>query len=315
MTRIFFATDIHGSDICFKKFINAGRFYGVDILILGGDITGKMVIPLIKNPDGTIETTLFGRDIRVESERELNELMKRISNIGYYPYYTTKKEMEELASREEIKEEIFKELMINRLKNWLEFAEEKLKGTKIKCYIQPGNDDIYEVDNILASSNIIINPEGKVVWIDDKHEMVSIGNANMTPWRCPRDIPEDKLKERITSLINIVENIENAILNIHPPPYDTEIDLAPMIDEEFNVVIRQGEIVYTHVGSKAVKEIIEEYQPLLGLHGHIHEARGVSRIGRTLCMNPGSEYTEGILRGVIIKLGKDKVKSYQFTSG
>jgi len=315
MTRIFFATDIHGSDVCFKKFINAGKFYKVDVLILGGDITGKMIIPIIKNPDESYEATLFGRPVKARSESELKELINKISMIGYYPYVTNRETVEEMASDKRKLEQVFKELMIERLRNWIEFAENKLKGAKIKCYIQPGNDDIYEVDDILASSEVIIYPEGRVVWIDDKHEMINVGNANMTPWKCPRDITEEKLKDKIISLVNKVDNIENTIFNIHPPPYDTDIDLAPLIDEEFNVIIKRGEIVYTHVGSKAVREIIEEYQPLIGLHGHIHEAKGVSKIGKTLCFNPGSEYSEGILRGVIINLNDKKIKSYQFTTG
>jgi len=65
----------------------------------------------------------------------------------------------------------------------------------------------------------------------------------------------------------------------------------------------------------AVREAIEKYKPLLGLHGHIHESRGVVNIGRTLCINPGSEYGEGIIRGAIVDLAKDKVLSYQLTSG
>lgn len=315
MKKIFFATDIHGSEICFKKFINAGKFYSVDIIILGGDITGKMIVPIIKNQDGSITAQLFGREIKAKNTKEINELMRKIGNIGYYPYTTTKEEMNELLHNEKVREELFKDLMVERLKKWIDYAEEKLKGTKIKCYIQPGNDDHDFIDNIIETSNHITNPEGKVIQIEDRHEMISTGYANMTPWQCPRDITEEELKKKILEMIIKVDHPEDTILNIHPPPYDTEIDLAPLLDEEFNVVIKQGEIVYTHVGSRAVREIIKEYQPLVGLHGHIHESRGVSRIGRTICLNPGSEYTEGILRGVIINVGKGKIKSYQFTSG
>jgi Icc-related predicted phosphoesterase len=70
-----------------------------------------------------------------------------------------------------------------------------------------------------------------------------------------------------------------------------------------------------HVGSRAVAKMIEKYQPLIGLHGHIHESRGAQKIRRSLIINPGSEYSEGILKGAAIILEKGKVKDYVFTSG
>jgi Icc-related predicted phosphoesterase len=68
-------------------------------------------------------------------------------------------------------------------------------------------------------------------------------------------------------------------------------------------------------GSTAVREAIEELQPLVGLHGHIHEGRGETKIGRTLCLNPGSVYSEGVLNGVLLTLADGQVRDYQFTQG
>jgi len=59
------------------------------------------------------------------------------------------------------------------------------------------------------------------------------------------------------------------------------------------------------VGSTAVRELIEEYQPPLSLHGHIHESRGKTRIGETIAINPGSVYSEGSLQGAVIDLADD----------
>jgi Icc-related predicted phosphoesterase len=73
-------------------------------------------------------------------------------------------------------------------------------------------------------------------------------------------------------------------------------------------------MVITGVGSKAVRRAIETYQPILSLHGHIHESRGVATIGRTVCINPGSEYPDGVLRGAIVDFDRDGVKSYVLTS-
>ena len=66
---------------------------------------------------------------------------------------------------------------------------------------------------------------------------------------------------------------------------------------------------------RAVRQLIEEYQPLLALHGHIHESRGEARIGRTLCINSGSEYNSGRIHGVTVKLAPDEVVSHQFVIG
>ena len=56
-------------------------------------------------------------------------------------------------------------------------------------------------------------------------------------------------------------------------------------------------------------------QPLLGLHGHIHEATGVRRSGRTLAVNPGSDYSTGALNGALITLERDKVAAHQLVRG
>ena len=71
----------------------------------------------------------------------------------------------------------------------------------------------------------------------------------------------------------------------------------------------------TPVGSTAVRELIERIQPVLALHGHIHESRGVANIGKTVAINPGSSYTEGVLQGVIVTLSGDKVVGQQLVTG
>ncbi|MEM4276506.1 MAG: phosphoesterase, partial [Thermoplasmata archaeon] len=107
-----------------------------------------------------------------------------------------------------------------------------------------------------------------------------------------------------------IKNMESAIFNFHDPPYGTPLDYAPKLRD-----MRQSAGEVEHVGSKAVYESIVKYQPFLGLHGHIHESRAVHKIGRTVVVNPGSEYGEGILKGVLLTLTDNKVKSHVFTSG
>ena len=73
----------------------------------------------------------------------------------------------------------------------------------------------------------------------------------------------------------------------------------------------------TPVGSTAVRDAVQRVQPLLSLHGHIHESRGATKIGSTLALNPGSSYEEGILQAAIVNLDpkKRKVRNYQLVNG
>ncbi|MEM3571666.1 MAG: hypothetical protein QW589_07055, partial [Candidatus Bathyarchaeia archaeon] len=160
-----------------------------------------------------------------------------------------------------------------------------------------------------------VNPEGKCVLIDEEHEMISTGYANITPWHCPRDIPEEELEKKIEEMVTKIENMSTAIFCFHVPPYGTKLDQAPKLDEKLQIVIEGGHVVMTSAGSVAVRKAIEKYQPLLGLHGHIHESRAFDKIGRTMCFNPGSEYGEGIFHGALINLDKDKVKGYMLMTG
>jgi hypothetical protein len=314
--RIFFATDIHGSEDCFKKFINAGKFYKADILILGGDITGKTIVPIIERPNGTFFCRFLGESLQMDSGEKLDDLMRRIRSIGSYPYLTSPLEWEELSQNQEKVDDIFNDLMKESIRKWLEIADERLRGTGIKCYISPGNDDSFSIDPILSEFEYGINPDGKIVNIDRDLEMISLGNANITPWKCPRDIPEDELSRKIDELVSKLKNVEKSIFNIHVPPYGTGIDSAPELDEEMRPKLGPGgRVKMVSVGSVAVREAILGYQPLLGLHGHIHEARGFVKLGQTLCLNPGSEYRDGVLRGVLIQLSDGKIKDFMFTAG
>jgi len=315
-TRIFFTTDLHGSEKCFKKFINAGKFYNANIIICGGDITGKMVIPIFESSGAgsSYEADLMGTRETARSKEELEGLMKKIHNVGFYPYITTSEEFEKVRQDPDRIDRLFSELMMQTLQGWLEIAEERLKGTDIKCLMTPGNDDKFEIDPILAKSSVISNPEGKVVRVDDHHELISTGFTNITPWNCPRDIKEEELERKIDEMASHLKDPKNAIFDIHVPPFDTKLDQAPKLDN-LKVVSMMGNPILEPVGSTSVRRALEKYQPLLGLHGHIHESKGYDHIGRTLIINPGSEYSEGILHGAVIELDADKVKNFVLVQG
>jgi Icc-related predicted phosphoesterase len=315
VTRLFFTTDIHGSEKCFRKFVNAGKFYDAKVLILGGDITGKMVIPVIDQGDGTYSCNFLGSEMRLRSKKELDDTVRNIRDAGYYAYMSNPNEVEELQNDKAKVEGLFERLMSESIDHWVQFARERLAGTGIRCYISPGNDDIFAIDTHLTDSEPVFNPERKVVMIDDRHEMITLGYTNPTPWKSPREVDEGNLENLLEELCSKVRNMNECIFNTHVPPIDTPIDKAPALDPSFRPIVKDGHIQYTNAGSGAMRKIIEKYQPLVGIHGHIHESKGMVKVGKTICFNPGSEYTEGVLRGLILDLENSKIKNHLFTSG
>jgi len=315
MTRILFASDFHGSDMFFRKFIRAAYNYKAQVLIGGGDIAGKAMIPIIHKGNGVYEGYLFGSKHVAETSKELEKFKQSISNTGFYPIVLEPDEAKDLETNKEKMDKKFNEMMINRLKEWMELAEEHLSKKGIKFFFMPGNDDPYVIDEIINNSNFVINHDGKKVWIDENHEMVGLAYANITPWHCERDIPEEELNKKIEDVVAKIENMQNAIFSFHCPPYDTLIDQAPEIDENLKIKTKGGQVVMKHVGCKSIRDAIEKCQPLLSLHGHIHEAAGFDKIGRTIIANPGSEYAEGILKAVLVNLGKSEVIGRMIISG
>ncbi|MDO9300806.1 MAG: hypothetical protein Q7T89_05455 [Anaerolineales bacterium] len=313
MTTLFFATDVHGSDICWSKFLNAGKFYGADRMILGGDMTGKAVVPFVHQGGKNYRITLLEQVFDAVNEEELADLVKRVRSRGYYPYLTNPDEIAELEKNPERVSEIFLAEVLKVVQQWMDLADKKLDGTDMKIYCSPGNDDVDEVDAIIRSSRRVILVEGQVTQLDDHHEMISSGWSNRTPWDTHREEDEDQLKARYEAMTSQLKNPRNAIFNIHVPPYKSNLDEAPELDKNLRPVLAGNSM--KPVGSTALRESIEKVQPLLGLHGHIHEGRGTSRIGKTLCINPGSMYEQGTLLGAIVRLGKNKIEDYVLTTG
>jgi len=307
--RLFFVTDLHGSELCFRKFISAISIYNADAAIALGDLAGKMVVPVFDNGNGTYDVNFLAQDIHLNNKTELDQQLAKINNIGFYPYMTDKKEADHLRSNQNEVMTIFHRLINERMQHWIELADEKLKDSKAKIFMAPGNDDPMEMDAILESSKVMKSAAMKNLDVLG-YEMITIAHTSPTPWDTPREWSEEELAKNIDKLAGTVKNMECAIFNFHDPPYGTMLDYAPKLRE-----MRQSAGETEHVGSKAVSEAIKKYQPFLGLHGHIHESRAAQKIGRTFCVNPGSEYGEGVLRGVLLTLADTKMKSYVFTSG
>ena len=313
MTTIFFATDIHGSDICWNKFLNAGKFYGADQMILGGDMTGKAVVPFVHQGGNNHRITLLEQVFDTTNDEELQDMVKRVRSRGYYPYMTNPDEITELENNPERVSEIFLAEVLKVVQQWMDLADKKLEGTDMKLYCCPGNDDMDEVDEVVRASRSVILAEGQVTTLKSGHEMIASGWSNRTPWDTHREEDEPQLKARYKAMTSRLKNPRNSIFNIHVPPYKSNLDEAAELDE--NLRPKMAGQALNPVGSTALRQAIEEIQPLLGLHGHIHEGRGVSRIGKTLCINPGSMYEQGTLLGAIVRLGKNKVEDYVLTTG
>jgi Icc-related predicted phosphoesterase len=312
-TKIFFATDIHGSEKCWQKLVNSGAFFEVDTLILGGDMTGKGIQAIVEQGSGVWQTNFLGENVEANGEAELTKLEQRTRTAGFYPYRVTPDSFKKFIASNELQEQVFEELMASTILGWIDFAESKLKGTGKRIIVTAGNDDPLFINELFRESSVVIMAERQIIKVDDCHEMINEGFSNPTPWHTHREMDEDSLFEVIKQQAEQIKDMKNAIFNLHVPPYNSRLDDAPLLDD--NLVPVDGGRTYAPVGSKAVRRAIETYQPLLGLHGHVHEAKGSTNIGRTLCLNPGSTYTEGVLSGYLILLDKKGVRGYQPVQG
>jgi len=308
MTRIFFATDVHGSGACFRKFLDALPAFGADVGILFGDLTGKVLVPLVKTSASSWECTLMSRHIDIETREELSRVKKTIEGAGYYWVEQSQDEYETTRADPLRSEALFRGLVLERVEQWLALADERLDGAPFEMYLAAGNDDWLEIDDMIEAAVRIRACDMRAVDLGG-HEMVTCSWSGPTPWDTPRETTDEQLTEKLEELCGLVARQETAIYNFHVPPHGSALDIGPRVDE--NLVMAAGET--EHVGSRGVRRVIEEHQPLLGLHGQVLESRGVETIGRTLCVNPGSEYAEGVLRGVRVVLGPTTVESYELT--
>ncbi len=313
--KLFFTTDVHGSDRCFRKFLNSAKFYGAQVIVLGGDMTGKAVVPVVHEAGNVYTADFSSRPKRVEAD-QLDDLLKEIQFNGYYPYVTTPVELKKIRADSQGSSKLFQKVIRKSIQEWLALAEERLKPLGVKVYISPGNDDDFVVDEVLNESKFVINPEEQVVEIMPGVSMLSFGYSNPTPWNSPRELPEKELGKRLSALAAKMPQDGITIYNIHVPPVDTPIDQAAKLDKNLKPVVEGGQVAMIGVGSPSVRDLILKYQPTVGLHGHVHESAGAIRLGRTVCINPGSEYSDGVLRGALLTIDEKKKKfSYQLTMG
>jgi uncharacterized protein len=299
--RLYFATDVHGSERCFRKFLAAAKTYEADALILGGDIAGKGLVP-IRAVDGTLTATVRGESVSVPLEEE-PRLRAEINRLGFYSVIADEDERLRLDSDREYQNTVFKREIIRQIEGWCALAAERL-APEVRCIITPGNDDPTDIDPVLKAAPRIESPEGELFDLGPVL-LASCGDVTPTPWNTEREYSEDELGKRLAKMMDAVPKGRRVVANFHNPPFSSGLDFAAELDATLLPVIRGGRPSIIPVGSKAVREVIKKYQPVVGLHGHIHESRGAQKIGRTMCINPGSDYSADLLRGVVVDLAAD----------
>ena len=320
-TRIFYASDIHGSEPTYRKFLNAARFYDVDALVFGGDLMGKLLTPIVRDAGGTYRARLQGQDHHIRSDEEMREFKITLQTLGFYWREMDPEEYESYQGNQEKIDGLFDVLARERLAEWVALAEERLADTHVRVFLCGGNDDTTEVLMALdavGDGDRVVNAEDRAVSLDDEHVIVTVGYSTPTPWETPREKTDPELAEVIEGVMVEVRDPSRAILNFHCPPLDSSLDTCLKLDATVwppTALLENGQPVYYGAGSVAVRDALERYQPTVGLHGHIHESRGMTRYGRTPAFNPGSEYGEGVLRGLIVAVQGGEVVGHQFTSG
>ena len=313
--KIFFASDLHGSNVCFKKFVNSAKFYNVDVLVLGGDLTGKAVIPIAEQSSGSFLAFQHGDSLVLNGKSELDDFVKRQGNIGFYPSVMSEAEYQRLRKDPEAQATLFKQLVLERVREWAQFAADKLKGTGIPLVALPGNDDFREIDDILTQAAHFDFHEMQVCEFKGGYQMLYCGGSTPTPWDTEREYTEEQFVSRFAQLLPQVTDMSRCIFNVHVPPFGTALDACPKLDKNLQVVYEMGLPAQIHAGCQTLIDIIKEHQPLLGLHGHIHEGRAKINIGKTICINPGSVYPEGILQGALITLRQGEVAQSNLMQG
>lgn len=314
-TRILYGSDFHGSDIVYRKFLAAAFQYQADVLIVGGDVTGKAMIPVINQGNGKYSSSLFGKDLHASSLDDLEKIKKDVSSVGFYPIVIDQDEANELENDPVKMATRFEHEMCERVRDWMRLADEKLTPKNKTLFFMAGNDDLASIDSAIAEFKNIHNPDMARFEIDGGFEIVGLSYANMTPWHCARDLEEEDLQDKLTQLSGLIQHPETTIAVLHVPPYNSALDTCPELDKNLKIITQGGQVVMKAAGSPAVKSFIENVQPMLSLHGHIHESPGHVRIGRTLAINAGSEYAEAILKAAIVNLENGKIKGHMLISG
>ncbi|MHA1937865.1 MAG: metallophosphoesterase family protein [Candidatus Thorarchaeota archaeon] len=307
--RIFQACDPHGSQQTWEKMCRAPKAFKADVAMMCGDLTGKAIMPIIQEKEDRWYANPRGDKKTFKKQKDLDKFIKFTKDEGFYPVVLTPDELAKLQETPGDIKKLFDKLMSERMQEWMDMANERIPE-EIMVVVNPGNDDDYVIDEIIKNDERIIYPLERVVDVRG-YPMISLEWVNSTPWDTHRECSEEELLVKLEAEFARLDtdDYSNVLCNFHDPPYNSGLDVAPKLTEDYRVAKAGAHEIMAPVGSKSVRAVIEKYQPLLGMHGHIHESVGYRKIGETLCVNPGSEYREGILKGFLITIEDGKVQA------
>ena len=310
--RLYVCSDIHASERTWRKFLNAMRanVYKVDAAVIAGDLTGKALIAIVRGESGgeAWTATVMGQRRVARTEEELQALERSIADLGYYAIRVTEEERAAMEADPELVRAHFHERIAHRLREWLALADERLEGSGVPVKLMPGNDDDFEIDPILAESNYCENVNERTVELTPWHQLISMGWSSPTPWSTPREMPEEAFLDRLSGMMKDVRDPRRTVIMTHVPPFDSGLDTAPLLSPDLRPTASAGDLLRGPVGSHGVRAVIEQFKPVLGVHGHIHESGGERKVGSTLCVNAGSESSMGVLRGFLVDLSERGVE-------
>jgi Icc-related predicted phosphoesterase len=305
---MLFATDLHGSESAFRKFVAARKQVGAKVMLLGGDLTGKILVPVVEEA-GVYSADYMGRRLTADDDASLDELERTLRFAGQYPVRMTAEDVAWLQEHPAELDARFVAAMKESLQRWFDFAAERLEPEGVRMLAILGNDDPLEIDDVLREHPYVECVDDAPVTIEGDIEVVGFSGSNATPWDSPREFSEEEIRERLERAVAQLSDPARSIWNVHVPPHDTGLDTAAEVSDDLRVVYRGGQPNMIAVGSTAVRELIARYQPMLAVHGHVHESRAIGKVGSAVVVNPGSEYTEGVLRAAVITVDRDRVNA------
>ena len=299
--EIVFATDFHGSTEMWSKFATLVAEVRPDLAIAGGDFKGKaLAVAEGIRPDAW---QVKYPSSRVLDAGEVLTWTEDIARQGIYAARVSQRQSQQLAVDEDYAEGFLMEAARLRLRTWAQEAR-TLKQYCGRLMLVPGNDDgpemtgaIREIDPSLSDEHVRIGE-----W-----DVISVGTTPPTPWKTPGEAEESEILAEVSALLDQTRRCDSTVLVAHSPPYNTLLDIGPDLDEEMRVRTAGGRQRTKHIGSRAIREILITRGPLISLHGHVHESRGIQYLGRTLALNPGSEYSGGTLTAAHIRAVPGKV--------
>src|SRR5947209_236923 len=189
-------------------------------------------------------------------------------------------------------ESLFTDRMIDQIRRWTEMAEKHLATLDMPLYWIGANDDKVEALLQAESTPHVLYIDEKVARFDEDHEILGYGWTNPSPWHTPRELSEDGLNRRLDPLLSRVEDPARCIYLMHAPPYRTGLDIAPKLDATTDPprpVVQGGQQVLIPVGSTTFRSAILETQPVLGLHGHIHETKNATMMSSDFTPSKAAE--------------------------